>query len=344
MVDTAGVNFCPHCGGEVVSYRCVKCGVILPIAKDGNEWLGPRNYENEGLMIVTHEDLTIPSPCEFVRDAKHLYETLVGLQTDSVVNNFRVAQDLMPKIVRCSRWPFYSGGEALRKVDCWELFSGIIGLVLDSVEACRDSAAVDLRDLRDVAKTISQSWTFDWKNMGRAKKFLRDFDEITVQAGKQDMADYQRLYSQCKTKCCKCGGIPVPGIYPLIRMNGTERSKDIHWLVEFDVPVCRECEMKRREMLEKVYRERSVAQTRFEKKKRMMDFVVFGRERVLREAYKPISETYHQEDDLKDRFFSDFPVVRRLLSKGYSFGEFYDTGMRGRGLGSARPENVCRLV
>jgi len=343
-------DFCPYCGVERGNHRwfdsCQNCGAVLRVfPNDRFPARESRNYESPHCQHVNTKNLHIPSPSEFIAEANALHRRLMMSLGGSSVNNFIAINDLFPAVLKCSEWPLYYGeGVPLRKVDCWALFSEQIKVVLDCIESILPELK-DFSEAKSILTKIIESEVFDEDSIIRAMKLLSDINETVVRKERRGVDEYQALYSSCKSKCCKCGGVPEPGLVSLCQMNGMEGSDGEHWLIEFDLPVCRSCENKRQALLDGVYAKRAEAQAQYEKKKKLMDFICFGRDKVLREAYEPIRATYAEADLYSlDNYYKDFPVIAKLLSKRYSFGGRYDTGIRGRGDFSKKPENELRLV
>lgn len=347
---TLNFDFCPYCGVERGNHRwfdtCQNCGAVLRVfPNDRFPDRESRNYERPHSTYGNNRNLHIPSPSEFIAEVNDLHRRLMRTMSGSSVNNFIAVKDIFPAILNSSKWPLYfGGGEELRKVDCWALFSEPVRIVLDSIEE-NLAYMSDFGDAKSMLGQIVESQVFDEDSIIRAMKLLNDINETVVRKERSGVEEYQKLYSSCKSKCCKCGGAPEAGVVSTCQMNGREGRDGEHWLIEFELPVCRTCENRRRAMLNEVYGRRAEAQAQYEKKKKLMDFIVFGREKVLREAYEPVRATYAEENRYSlDNYYKDFPVIAKLLSKGYSFGARYDTGIRGRGDFSRKPENEIRLV
>ena len=182
----SSTNFCPYCGTRIdAGFRfCQNCGKALPSVpcaapvedETRSRQAGlrstsraPRNYECPSYTYANTRNLHIPSPQEFINEAYGLELQLKKQMGDDSENNFRVAVGLMSAIKKCSEWPLYRGGEGLRKVDCWVLFSPSITMVMDCVDA-NLMALSEYSEAKGALAQIASSEVFDEESIGRAKK------------------------------------------------------------------------------------------------------------------------------------------------------------------------------
>ena len=178
----------------------------------------------------------------------------------------------------------------------------------------------------------------------REKSRARDEEKELAQ-----IAKYQMLYDSTKNKCVACGGQPDADCAQMISLSGKEGTMEV-W-----VPVCRDCDLawkRKRAMVDQevavVDREIEAAKIVYAKKKKMMDFICFGYDRVLRNAYEPIKELLHKKSIIEKGYPSDsclynFPLIVMLVEHGYTLGN-PDMLVRGRGpFDHLRPEVVIEF-
>lgn len=167
--------------------------------------------------------------------------------------------------------------------------------------------------------------------------------------------EYKKLYDSIKNKCAVCGGQPDADCAQMIHLTGKERENGEYRIMEVMVPVCKECDLawkRKRAIVDQevaaVDREIEVAMIVYEKKKKMMDFICFGYDRVLRKAYEPVSELKHKKALIEKEYPSldcldDFPLIVILRKRGYIFGTCSNPNVRGRGLGYLTPKIVVKF-
>ena len=181
-------------------------------------------------------------------------------------------------------------------------------------------------------------------DLAQIKPIKTSYEEREENIAKREdeaIRQYKLLYVTHKHDCwlCKCRLTEKHSTWPM-QLTGRE-GRIVS--IRFGVPLCPACAINHKREIEKARSAYDCALREYEKTVRLMRFIVLFRKKVLANAYTPVKVSSAEIIRLTKTVFENFPLVKVLRDKSYQWGNNYDTGIRGRGMGKCDPDILIDL-
>lgn len=194
--------------------------------------------------------------------------------------------------------------------------------------------------------------TFDETLKQRTRALIKQIDISPAKCDEVNIAEieesairkYKALHAQQAQECyfCKCRLTGTSFGWP-IQLTGREVQNGQILSIRFRIPLCLNCVKCHKMKMESAKNSYNASLKAYNKMISVMNFIVFFRRRVLANSYKPVKACSEEIWRLSKLVFEDYPLVKSLQQKHYQWGAGYDTGIRGRGLGSRDPDKIIDL-